>query len=265
MDPAVTVKRKKKKTVLIVVLVLVGLLPVAVYFTLRCTLGFMGSFDCVIKQDYSQMKLYGKQYVPIVLDGAECELNEKIIEEARVEFAPIIGKLFFSDSVYSVCGCEDLDIVYLQTDYDYPESNYFCLKEKKEYYLDLLHTGEYDDWIATATSGLGSTVSVPETVVKNFLELTEEDRSASVDCDHNNSKNDRSISVIKKQSAGPFMYRVGEILRKNGLFYWYDYKDIPEEEYRKHSYVASSFKTRAFCFKKSEYTEVSALIDKIYG
>lgn len=42
----------------------------------------MGSPNCVIASDYSYLTLFGKRYVPLELDGAECELSVLMIDEA---------------------------------------------------------------------------------------------------------------------------------------------------------------------------------------
>lgn len=78
----------------------------------------MGTEDCVISWDYSSIDYFGEEYVPIEDHGFETDWENVLVDEARVQFAPFIGKLFFSDTVYAVKGYDDAEVIRLWTDHD---------------------------------------------------------------------------------------------------------------------------------------------------
>ena len=121
------------------VFVLIGFVIVLLVLTAVVSAGvgsfftsIKGSSDCVITHDYSSMTLFGEQYVPIMIDNDYLTLGHVLVSEAQVEGAPVWGKLFFGDSIYSIRTIPNNEVVYLVTDYDRIDTNYYCLKSHLE-------------------------------------------------------------------------------------------------------------------------------------
>ena len=61
--------------------------------------------------------------------------------------------------------------------------------------------------------------------------LADEDYTVSaVDCSWSHANGDEGINVYACQTEGPFRRQAGELLRKQGEYYWFDYGDIPETQ-----------------------------------
>lgn len=188
----------------------------------------MGSPNCVIASDYSYMTLFGSRYVPLELDGAECELSSHLIDEAQVEGEVFIGKLLFGDQIYSVKQCANNDIVYLQTDYNPIVSNYYCLESKAEEYRNIARDTAYDRWSAEIWTEGGNTYNWElNGALKQTLINSEYKISSEIDCGWSRGEGDESVTVYSFQSDGPFRRAEGELLQKQGEYYWFDYDDIP--------------------------------------
>lgn len=191
----------------------------------------MGSAICVIANDYSYMTLLGERYVPLALGDAECVLAECVINEAQVEDAPFIGKLLFGESVYSVKQCAINDIVYLQTEFDRITSNYYCLESKVEEYKKLLQESSYDQLTAEIITkdwnmyDLKLNDALTQMIINANYEISDD-----VGCDWSRGEGDESILVHSSQKNGPFRRAEGELIRKQGEYYWFDYDDIPETQ-----------------------------------
>lgn len=230
------IKTNEKKRIIRIIAVGLGVL--LMILTVFSVLAFselyknvMGSPNCVIAYDYSYLTLFGERYVPLVLEGAECKISERLINEAQVEGAPFIGKLFFGESIYSVKQCTNNEIVYLQTDDDFIASYYYCLESKAEEYLRISLETAYDQLTA-------------EILTKdwNMYDLNLNDRlsqmlitsdytvSSGVGCDWSRGEGDESIIIHSSQTEGPFRREEGELIRKQGEYYWFDYDDIPEAQ-----------------------------------
>lgn len=191
----------------------------------------MGDDNCVIASDYSYLTLYGKRYVPLVLEGNECMLSECLISEAQVEDAPFIGKLFFGDKLYSVKQCENNDIVYLQTEYDFMISNYYCVEGKVEKYKEMSQEAVYDQWTAEIyTKDWTSHDLKMDNDLEQMLINSNYKKSLTVNCDWSRGDGDEAITVYCAQTEGPFRRTEGELIRKQGEYYWFDYDDIPETQ-----------------------------------
>lgn len=188
----------------------------------------MGSPNCVIAEDYSYMTLFGERYVPLVLNGVDCTPSEALIPEAQLEGETFFGKLLFGDMIYSIRNCKNNDIVFLQSDYDLLESEYYCKESKleelqakaKEEMHNIL-TAEIrteDGFIWDLT--LSQTLS--EMIINKQYSV-----SLDVNCDWSRGDGDEFINVHSTQQEGPFIRHEGSIIRKGGEYYWFDYDDIP--------------------------------------
>lgn len=206
---------------LIVVIILSTLAISALYSEV------MGDENCVIARDYSYLTLYGKRYVPLVLEDKECVLSECLISEAQVEGAPFIGKLFFGDKLYSIKQCENNDIVYLQTEYDFMISNYYCVESKVEEYKQIEQEAVYDQWTAEiyTKDWISHDLKMDNDLEQMFIDSNYK-ISSKINCDWSRGDGDESIIVHCAQTDGPFRRAEGELLRKQGEYYWFDYDDI---------------------------------------
>lgn len=212
--------------VLAVILVLANILFVLAFGIVYKTV--MGSSNCVIARDYSSLTLFGERYVPLVLDDTECALAECVISEAQVEGASFIGKFFFGEAIYSVKQCADNHIVYLQTDYDHIKSPYYCIESKADEYRAISQETAYDLLTAEIITNDWNVYDLPLNEALTHM-LTEEEYSLCPDvgCDWSRGEGDESIVVYSSQTDGPFRRKEGELLRRQGAYYWFDYADIP--------------------------------------
>ena len=209
---------------------IVCVLSVIALFTLYTNI--IGSPDCVIAEDYSYLTLYGERYIPLESDNKECKViyTQPLIKEARVENTPFIGKLLFGDSIYSIDNCSDNDIVYLQTDYDDVASRYYCKESKIEYYTEVLNNFQYDLLTAEITTYDWELYDLELTSEISDMLRNEDYTVSDVGCDWVRGSGDESVMVYSVQTKGPFREPEGELLRKDGEYYWFDYDDIPETQ-----------------------------------
>ena len=189
----------------------------------------MGSEYCSIAEDYSSITIFGSRYLPFDIGDNECGLGTRLIKEAKVENTGFLTKLFFGDSIYLVKGCDNIEFVYLLTDYDYAPSKYYCLESELERYTSLMNDPK-DIWVAevvTVDRGYYD-FTVDGEIVSAISSFSEESKIASENCAVNRLKGDESIAVFAGQSSGPFRQALGELLLKKSEYYWFDYSDIPE-------------------------------------
>lgn len=186
----------------------------------------MGSPNCVIAADYSYMTLFGERYVPLILDGIDCTPSELLIHEAQLEGENFIGKLMFGDMIYSVRGCENNDIIYLETDAGPLETLYYCKESKVNIYKTLaeqpgydlytahIETKDYSYWDLTLSGTLSQMLEEKEYTISNTVNCGVEYES-------------KHIVIQAKKRSSPFLQIEGEIIFKDGQYYWFDYDDIP--------------------------------------
>ena len=208
--------------------VLVCVLSAVAIFTLY--INIMGSPDCVISEDYSYLTLYGEHYLPFVTDDKECKVTDQLIKEAQVENVPFIGKLLFGESVYSIDGCTDNDIIYLQTEYDDVVSRYYCKESELEYYTYVLNNLPYDKLIAEITTSDWNLYDSELTSELSNMLLNEVYTLSNIGCNWSRGSGDESVVIYSVQTEGIFRKPEGELLRKDNEYYWFDYDDIPETQ-----------------------------------
>lgn len=191
----------------------------------------MGSPDCVISFNYSHITLYGERYVPLVLDDVECKVEECIIKEAQVVGSTFAGKLFFGESIYAINRCENNEIIYLQSEHDLLKSNYYCKETELEKYLEISRRDSYkhltaeiftEDWFMYD-------LELNENLVQ-MLTSRDYQLDPNVNCDWSRGDGDESITIYAYQTDGPFCRPEGELMQKQGQYYWFDYDDIPETQ-----------------------------------
>ena len=190
----------------------------------------MGNKDCMIAKDYSYITIHGEKYLPFDVKDCTCKTGARLVNEASVEDADFFTKLFFSDSIYTVEGCDGDEFIYLQSDYDGP-SEYYCLASCITKYEQLLEKGgdkcvavitnkNWQEYDVVVDDRLAALVQAPGSLSK----------SASVNCSTSRARDDEEIPIVRKQSAGPFRRSIGAFIRKDGEYYWFDYADIPAEQ-----------------------------------
>ena len=219
----------------------------------------MGTSDCVIARDYSCIVLYGKKYIPFDIEDNTCSLGMELIKEAQVENSDFITKLFFYDSIKLVQGCDSADFIYLDSEHNCP-SKYYCLESSVEKYNALLHAPK--DIYTAEITGNGRDyydVILDNEIASAVNSLSKDDKSADVDCSSVSAKGEYSISVYIKSDTGPFRYALGEILYKNGEYYWFDYSDIPDDQNN-----ADYTGIPAYELPDEAYEELAGLFDRTY-
>lgn len=192
----------------------------------------MGSPNCVIASDYSCITLMGEKYVPLVTEErVVCEVSEVLINEAQVEGIPFIGKLLFGERIYSVEMCPNNEIVYLQSEDDFYAADYYCLEGKLEEYLKIAKETPYDMWVAVIETKHDNRYDLELSEnIANMLSDKDYSAASGVDCSWSRGEGDEGISVHMVQSEGPFRIEAGELFRKGGEYYWFDYDDLNKTE-----------------------------------
>lgn len=213
----------------------VGLTIILVFALILSALAFsalykevIGSPNCVIASDYSYLTLFGQRYVPLELEDAECKNSECLIDEAQVEGSSFIGKLFFGESIYSVKQCANNEIVYLQTDYDLLVSKYYCLESKVEEYKKKSQETVYDQLTAEILTKDWNLYDLKlNDNLAQMLTNSNYKTSPNINCSWSRGDGDEGITIHASQTEGPFRRLEGELIRKQGEYYWFDYDDIP--------------------------------------
>ena len=186
----------------------------------------IGSPNCVIAEDYSYMTLFGERYVPLVLDGIDCTPSELLIQEAQLEGETFFGKLLFGDMIYSVRGCENNDIVYLQTESGPFETLYYCKESKVNAYEMMSQQQNYDLFTAQIETRNWTIWDLTlSNTVSQMLKDKEYTLSDTVNCGIEYES--KRIIIHAKMCGTPFIRKDGELICKNGQYYWFDYDDIP--------------------------------------
>lgn len=227
-------KRAQRVVVLLTVITLVAVWVLLLFsaFTFGGGLyhSMMGSENCVVASDYSYITYYGEKYVPLPTDDLMCEQGVELVREAKVEDVPFAGKLLFGESVYAVAGCASNDLIYLQTDYDLLETRYYCKESRYEFYRGLAEAwtpaGYYAVFYAVSSEGKKE---LDGGLAEALCSLTAADISDNVNCAYSTAAGDDRISVIAYDENGIFYRELGEILRKSGEYYWFDYDDVPAD------------------------------------
>ena len=156
-------------------------------------------------------------------------------------------------------GCDDADFIYLDSEYNSP-SKYYCLESSYEKYKTLLNAPK-QTYIARITKNGREyyDVILDNDIVQAIGSLTKDDIKADVDCSSTHENGEYSITVYKKSGTGPFRYASGEILYKNGEYYWFDYSDIPENQSNA-DYTGIS----AYSLPDEADEELTVLFDRMY-
>ncbi|MBO4790944.1 MAG: helix-turn-helix transcriptional regulator [Clostridia bacterium] len=223
--------RTKKRLGILIALIgatFIFVLALACMATVALYKRVMGSANCVIAQDYSSITIFGNRYVPFDIKDNDCEPGAVLISEASVENAVFITKLFFGDQIQLVNGCDNIDFIYLNSENDVEYGNYYCLEGAVEKYTELMNAPK-DRYVAKifTKDWVPYDYIIDVDIVQAISSLTENERDFSVNGNFNRFKGEDAISVYAKQSSGPFRCELGELLYKNGRYYWFDYSDIP--------------------------------------
>ena len=219
-------RKKNNRTILAAVLAIAVLVSGVCFAGIYHTI--IGSSNCVIAQDYAYIMLFDQRYVPLQLEDTECVISTCLIEEAQVEGKGFFSKLFFGEKIYSVKQCANNEIIYLQTETDSLETPYYCLADRLDEYTALSQQGAYAQLYAQIITEDWGTCDLPlDTSIAQMLVNEAYTVSPTVNCSWSRGKGDESITVYSAQQNSPFIRKEGELLRKQGVHYWFDYDDIP--------------------------------------
>lgn len=222
-----------KKRIIVICLV-VGLAVVAIFAALALNHLYhdvLGSPNCVIAEDYSHLTFFGERYVPLVLDGIECKVAECLIKEAQIANTSFLGKLFFREKIYAVSEGTNNEILCLQSEYDFLVSDFYCLESQVDTYTTIAQTYAYDQLTAEIITKDWNMIDLQ--LSDKLSEMIENryfiNSDSSETCDWSRGDGDESICIYAAQSEGPFRRAEGELIRKQGEYYWFDYDDIPSQ------------------------------------
>lgn len=212
-------RKQNKKIVFLVLIAAILALMLFIFIALRLFAGFydsvMGSDSCVVANDYSSLTFRGSKYIPLPMNGYECTVGERIIDEVRIAGMPFIVKLFFSDSLYEVKGAPNNELLYLMTDEDGNISDYFVLESEYEKYKKMLTEANYSDYYATEWLDNGYTLEIP---------MTDDVVAAILDGQMvTASEIDTMLSTFRVHAfeENHLFYRwAGDLIRKDGKYYW---------------------------------------------
>ena len=126
------------------VLLLTGCFCVYSFFALReYSEAIVGLEGCVMSADYSKLTYFGEVYLPLPMEDCSWAADDELVSEVQVEGQGFWDKLFFGDSLYSVLGNPNYEMVYLYTDLDEPPSNFYVKESKFSEYAKKLEQAEF--------------------------------------------------------------------------------------------------------------------------
>lgn len=145
-------RRKRRVNALKLALALVSALLVISVFVSVFTSAMVreynkivGSENCIIASDYTELNYFGMVYLPIIVDEASglVPSHKVLVEEARVEGFGYLAKLPFGETIYAVNGVENNELIYLQTNGLVGYSRFFCRQDKYDEYYKMLDVENY--------------------------------------------------------------------------------------------------------------------------
>lgn len=178
-----------------------------------------GSPYCVIAADYSSLTYYGERYVPLPMEEIECrDPGRTLIEEAKVEGAGFWKKLLYGETLYAVSNELELDIVYLQTEYDDLLSPYFVRESEYDVYAATLDAAQYDVYCGVFWQWDGTNAIFPlEEQTVQLLTAAEQGKPMAAG---NWGGTDWRIDVRAYESGRLFYKLCGELVAAGDRYYW---------------------------------------------
>lgn len=231
-------KQNKNKRILVLVACACVIIPLLLrivvpmaFFIGDYFISLYGTDACVIAYDYSSIDYFGNKYVPINIEPYTCSIGECLVEEAQVEDVDYSTKLLFGDRIHAVTGCAGNEIIYLYTDYDYLESDFYCRADLYDQFQEMI-----DNFTAKETY---AEIILSDDCITNRVPISDEllysiDNvhivANNVGCDINRSVGDEYIEIISYDENGILYSPKGQLLRKDNVYYWFDYNLIPEDQ-----------------------------------
>lgn len=215
-------KKQSKKISILSTLAIILLLAVLSMFVLRYLVGYyywvVGSDSCIVAADYSSLTFRGNRYIPLPMNGYECNVGERIVYEAQVEGVGFLGKLLFGDSLYEVKGVLNNELLYLRTDTDYILSDYYVLESKYEKYYQMLTEGCYSHYYTAVWLDDGYTLELqmaddPATVISDISNMQLVDRS-----DIHSLRESFRVCIYEENHL--FYRWAGDVIKCEDVFYW---------------------------------------------
>ena len=214
---------QKKKYVLTTVLLWIAIAVAVLYFFVtavwpvvgRLVYSVVGSWDCVVAQDYCSLTYLGDTYVPLPMNGYSGSLGERMVDECRVEGTGFLGKLLFGDMLYEVKNVPNNEIVYLQTDYDHCISEYFVLESEYEYYTQMLQEADFSQYFFSqyAESGYRWERELSPAIVDAIENLQYPAVSEEPDISYR-------LDVLLYDESHIFFYQPGTLFQTSDGYYW---------------------------------------------
>lgn len=141
----------------VIAFIIVAILIALNIFLTNKSKDLMGSNNCIVANDYSYITYYDEKYILLNTgyltykirpeSGAyDCVLGEQSVYEVKVDDKTLLEKLLFGESLYSVKGVVDDDIVFLETDYDDLSTQYYVKESKYDYYNQMLSGAQPIDY-----------------------------------------------------------------------------------------------------------------------
>lgn len=238
-------KQKKSRTKIIWLSVILGLTILSfVLYIILSAASIITSIDpnCVIAHDYSYIIYQNEKYLPIETHGFTFCDKDELVDEATVEGTSIFSKLLFGDSICSVVGADNNSVIHLETDYDFPPSEYYAkegeLKNIEDYIEHFNEINVYTMDLPYALFSDNELVNVSNLSSIEFWESifslpehTTPDTSLYAD----NLTIHNSISVVASNGNNLLYKAKGEIFCKNNKYYWVECKSNSfDETYNPH-------------------------------
>lgn len=183
--------------------------------------------DCVVARGYSHITYNGEKYVPIDTKGYTFCDDEEIVKEAKIEGENVFGKLLFGDSVNSVIGASDDEVIHLVTDFDVSPSEYYVketeLERIEQYIEDFEEAKVYTMDGSYAWFQYESLVGTEQITEKSFWEMIfslPESVQAEAGVYDDTIVYDKTISVVASDENGLVYKAKGEIILNGDEYYW---------------------------------------------
>lgn len=236
-------------------------------FIMLSVFDILNSVDktCIISPDYSYIIYEDERYVPLDSEGYSLCEGEMLVEEAYVKGSSVLGKLLFGDSVYSVSGNHCDSIIYLDTDYDFPPSDFYVKESELEkleeirdnFSSERLYMMDIPYYRFSQEELVDVSGYTEADVWEHIFALPQ--KAESVDIDLVEVTYYKSVSVVSTDENRIFYQAEGEIVRVNEDYYWLDCEGKSFDE----NYNSGAF--QAYHIDSIYYEEIENVFLRVNG
>lgn len=215
-------------TVLIVLGISICILALTLLSSKNLERFFGISDECVISENFLEIDYKDTIYKNLDTEGYMAAEGDILVNEAKTHEHPIM-KFFFSEVVYSVDNVKDNELIYLQTDYDYIPSKYYCIESKYVDYIEMIKNFKEEEYyLMKHFANEEYIINLEEEFIGELLQLNKLSNETA-DCSRLNG--DNWLVLISYEENKIFYKEKGEIIYKTEKEKYYYYPYDSETEY----------------------------------